>query len=92
MVYFTYAEDFINGVIYKETLENALRYWYLGIQVFIKSKKAFDNLHCVGEPEVVPEKYKIRHEKRKESADNQYKVQLRNRQVARKKETIHDFI
>lgn len=41
---------------------------------------------------MVPEKYKIRHEKRKESADNQYKVQLRNRQVARKKETIHDFI
>ena len=24
--------------------------------------------------------------------DNQYKMQLRNRQVARKKETIHDFI
>ena len=90
--YFTYAEDFINGVIYKETLENALRYGYLGIQVFIKSKKAFDNLHCVGEPEVVPEKYKARHEKRKESADNQYKMQLRNRHVARKKETIHDFI
>lgn len=90
--YFTYAEDFVSGTIYKETLENALRYGYLGIQVFIKSKKAFDNLHCVGEPEVVPEKYRKSHEKRKESANNQYKMQSRNKQVPRKKETIRDFI
>lgn len=90
--YFTYAEDFVSGTIYKETLENALRYGYLGIQVFIKSKKAFNNLHCVGEPEVVPEKYRKSHEKRKESANNQYRMQVRNKQAARKKETIYDFI
>lgn len=90
--YFTYAEDFVSGAIYKETLENALRYGYLGIQVFIKSKKAFDNLHHIGKPEVVPEKYKKSYEKRKESANNQYKMQRRNKQVPRKKETIYDFI
>lgn len=37
--YFTYAEDFMTGVIYKETLEHALRFDNLGLQVFIKSKK-----------------------------------------------------
>lgn len=90
--YFTYAEDFVSGAIYKETLENALRYGYLGIQVFIKSEKAFNNLHHIGEPEVVPEKYRKRHEKRKEYANNQYKMQIKNKQVVRKKETIYDFI
>lgn len=90
--YFTYAEDFISGLIYKETLENALRYGNLGIQVFIKSRKAFDKLHKAGEPEVVPEKYRRSYEKRRKAADSQYRAQRANKGYARKKETIHDFI
>lgn len=90
--YFTYAEDFVSGAIYKETLENALRYGDLGIQVFIKSKRAFERLHAIGKPEIVPAKYKQIYDKRRKSADEKYRAQKVNRGYIRKKETIHDFI
>lgn len=40
--YFAYAEAFVSGTIYKDTLEKALRTGELGIQVFIKGERAFD--------------------------------------------------
>lgn len=90
--YFTYAEDFVRGAIYRETLEKALRNGQLGIQVFIKSKKAFSNLVKVGVPEVVPENYKIKYERRRKAANSQYKIDKRNNSFARKKESIYHFI
>lgn len=55
--YFAYAEAFVSGTIYKDTLEKALRTGELGIQVFIKSAKAFQNLKKTAVEEV-PEKYR----------------------------------
>lgn len=90
--YFTYAENFVRGAIYRETLEKALRNGQLGIQVFIKSKKAFSNLVRVGVPEVVPESYKIKYERRRKAANSQYKIDKKNNSFARKKESIYHFI
>lgn len=90
--YFTYAEDFVRGAIYKETLEKALRNGQLGIQVFIKSKKAFSHLSRVGIPEVVLDSYKIKYERRRKAANNQYKIDKKNNSLARKKESIYHFI
>lgn len=90
--YFTYAEDFVSGLIYKETVENALRYGDLGIQIFIKSKKAFEQLKKVGEPEMVPEVYRRRHKKRKENAELDYRRARIEKKAAREKKTITDFI
>lgn len=42
--YFSYATDFVSGLIYRETLDKALHLGKLGLQVFIKSKKGFEAL------------------------------------------------
>lgn len=88
--YFTYTTDFITGQIYRETLENALRYGDLGLQVFIKSEKAFKSLKEVAVPEEVPAVYAQRYRTRDTNAREKYKVNKRQR--ALKKELITDFI
>ena len=89
--YFTYAEDFLSGTIYRDKLETALRYGQLGIQVFIKSKKAFSRLRQVGNPELVPIKYKDYYMKRDAKAKEEYK-QIKRNQVSRLKQRITNFI
>ncbi len=56
--YFRYAQDFLNGVIYRSTLEEAIRLGNLGIQYFIQSEKAFDELNRIGEPIEVEDYYR----------------------------------
>lgn len=90
--YFTYAEDFVRGAIYRETLEKALRNGRLCIQIFIKSRKAFSQLIRVGIPEVVPDSYKVKYERRRKAANNQYKMDKKNNSSVRKKESIYNFI
>lgn len=90
--YFTYATDFASGLIYKETLENALRHGHLGLQVFIKSKLAFSRMQEIGNPEVVGSKYRTRYENRKKLALDKYRDDKRNKNKARNKQTIYDFI
>jgi len=90
--YFTYAEDFLSGLIYKETMENALRYGGLGIQIFIKSRRAFGRIKVTKEPEVVTEKYKTRHVKRRTKADREYLRAKQEQRIARDKRTITDFL
>lgn len=88
--YFRYAEDFASGLIYKETLETALRYGYLGLQVFIKSRKAFSCLQKVGVEEV-PEIYKQKYTRRDRNARQQYEM-ARTTISVRRKQTIFDLI
>lgn len=90
--YFTYAEDFMTGAIYKETLEHALRFGNLGLQMFIKSRNAFNQLKIVCEPEVVHDKYKVLCERRRQLAVEEYNQITRNRQDVKKKERVFDFI
>ena len=90
--YFTYVEDFLAGNIYRETLEAALRNGNLGIQVFIKSKKAFELLQQVGDdPEEVPVEYKVNYEKRDKAARKKY-LEDRKNQVSRTKVRVFDLL
>ena len=89
--YFTYAEDFLSGAIYKDTLESALRNDNLGIQVFIKSEKAFKALKQEGEPIEVPEKYKDYYQKRDKSVRKKYQEDRKN-QVSRSKIRVYDLL
>lgn len=90
--YFMYAQEFVIGNIYKENMEKALRCGKLGIQVFIKSKKAFSMLKKAAEPEIVPEKYMQKYKNSRKIADEEYR-RLRNEiQYTKKKQKITDFI
>lgn len=88
--YFLYAADFLESAIYRDTLDNALRYGNLGLQVFIKSKRAFERLKKVSFDEV-PKLYADRYKKRDKKAADEYS-RIKKNQVSRKKETIHKFI
>lgn len=89
--YFTYAEDFLSGAIYKDTLDSALRNGDLGIQVFIKSEKAFKALKLLSGPIEVPEKYKVFFEKRDKNARKKYQEDMKN-QVSRNKVRVSDLL
>lgn len=89
--YFAYAEAFVSGTIYKATLEKALRTGELGLQVFIKSEKAF---HCLKKTAVeeVPEKYRGYFIKRDKNARDTYYSLRSNQGSGAGKQTIYDFI
>lgn len=88
--YFKYATDFLESAIYKDTLDNALRYGNLGLQVFVKSEKAFGRLKKISFEEV-PLIYAERYRKRDKNAELEYN-RIKISQASRKKETIHKFI
>ena len=46
--YFSYAQDFINGVISISQLKEAMYLGNLGEQVFLRSEKAFQNIEYIG--------------------------------------------
>lgn len=79
--YFTYAEDFVRGAIYKETFEKVLRSSQLGIQVCVKSRKAFSKLVRVGIPEEVSDSYS--------DGNSLYKVAKYSNSSVKKKESIY---
>ena len=89
--YFAYAEAFVSGTIYKDTLEKALRTGELGIQVFIKGERAFERLRKVGVNEV-PDKYRGYFVKRDRRAREQYNALRVNQGSRGGKQTIYDFI
>lgn len=89
--YFTYAEAFVSGTIYKDTLEKALRTGELGLQVFIKSRKAFQSLQKTATEEV-PEKYRGYFLKRDKNVRDAYRAFRSNQGARAGKQTIYDFI
>lgn len=50
--YFSYANDFAMGLLYKETLDKAMLLGDLGLQVAILSKRAFDTIQPLSVEEV----------------------------------------
>ena len=46
--YFTFAQDFISGVIPLSKLSEAMHLGKLGEQIVLKSRKAFDHIHFTG--------------------------------------------
>ena len=89
--YFAYVEAFVSGTIYKDTLEKALRTGELGIQVFIKSEKAFGRLKKV-EVDEVPDKYRGYFVRRDQYARQQYSALRANQGGRAGKQTIYDFV
>lgn len=88
--YFRYAQDFLESSIYLDTLEEALRYGELGLQVYIKSERAFKRLVKVSVEEV-PKSYYFKYIKREERAIELYNRKRREK-TSRKRQTIRDFL
>lgn len=86
--YFKYAYDFVSGRIYRETLEKAMRNGTLGLQIFIKSQKAFSLLKKCACEEVDVKKYTRLYNNRNTNALKQYEQDLRENRTRRNKETI----
>ena len=87
--YFSYAKMYLGGRMYKETLERAFRLGDLGLQVFFKSKKAFDRLlkseHNIYDVDPI---YRVKANKRDSKARNElHRVVKENRSI-KIKETI----
>ena len=71
--YFSYAVDFVSGLIAKETLDDAFRLGDLELQAFIKSKKAFERLQMGKHTcEEVDRKYANFYTKRDTNARKEY--------------------
>lgn len=87
--YFRYAEDFINGLIYKATIEKAMQLGNLGIQIFIKSKEAFNRLELM-QKESVDSGYFCLYSKRDTDAREVYK-KIKTNQTS-EKVTIDDIL
>ncbi|MFG6344645.1 MAG: DUF3990 domain-containing protein [Lachnospiraceae bacterium] len=89
--YFTYAESFISGTIYKNTLDRVLGTEELELQVFIKSERAFNSLKKTATEEV-SEKFSTYFIKRDKNTRNNYKLLSSDQENRVEKQTIYDFI
>lgn len=87
--YFSYAKRFLQGSMYRETFEKALRLGKLGIQVFIKSEAAFDALFD-HECTPVDKKYATFFLKRDNNARKSF-IDLQY-DKPREKKTIRDYL
>lgn len=78
--YFSYVTAFLSGAITIEMLEKAMRFGSLGLQVFIKSKRAFNliNKGFIGKEEV-PVIYNKYRKLREQKAVDDYKKLMKNR-------------
>ena len=91
--YFTVAEAFVLGTLYKEAMELAFRRGDLGLQVFFKSSRAFERLrqsqHSI---ELVDKKYKARFDRRDDDARlNAGMLRNLNTQVRTKENIVKVF-
>ena len=89
--YFSYIIDFVSGLIYKETFDNALKLGNLGIQVFIKSESAFHQLNKISVEEVESD-FRRLYKMRDSTARESYIKIRNNNKSARKKVRIYDLI
>ena len=83
--YFSFASDFLNGGISYRQLSEAMYLGKLGMQVMLRSKKAFDNLKFVGIEMADAEKWYPLKSRRDKKARQDYFDSEKNR---RKKDDI----
>lgn len=76
--YFAFAQDFLNGTISIRQLGNAMRLGKLGLQVVIKSERAFERLEFEGEKPVFANTWYPRKEQRDREARSAYFDRERN--------------
>lgn len=77
--YFSFAQDFLNGLISYQQLSRAMRLGNLGEQVVIKSKKAFGCIEFLGSELVLAEEWFPRRQSRDSLARRDYFDVERNR-------------
>lgn len=70
--YFSFAYDFINGVISYEQLSEAMKLGKLGNQIVLKSKKSFEKIEWVKAEQVSKEMWYPKKEKRDSEARKAY--------------------
>lgn len=83
--YFSFAQDFVAGVILLEKLSEAMRLGKLGEQIVLKSPKAFDQIEFVGCENVDSDIYYTRKMERERDARREY------RKRKREKADIHEL-
>lgn len=70
--YFSFAQDFLNNAISLSSLNRAMVLGYLGNQIAIKSKKAFDRIEYISAENVLYEEYYIKKMSRDSKARRDY--------------------
>lgn len=83
--YFSFAQDFVAGVISLEKLSEAMRLGKLGEQIVLKSPKAFEQIKFVGCENVDSDIYYTRKMERERDARREY------RKRKREKADIHEL-
>lgn len=78
--YFSFAQDFVAGVISLEKLSEAMRLGKLGEQIVLKSERAFQNIRFTGSESVDAEIYYIK--KREREKDARWEYRMRKSQKA----------
>lgn len=76
--YFAYTRDFINNAISLESLKKAVNLGGLGLQVMLKSKKAFSSIEYKGVENVNKEEYYRKYSERDITARAYYRNVIRN--------------
>ena len=71
--YFSFAQDFVSGVISLQKLSKAMRLGELGEQIVLKSRKAFDNLTFIDNIVAPSEVYFPERSKRDSNARRDYR-------------------
>lgn len=71
--YFSFAQDFVSGLISLQKLSDAMRLGKLGEQIVLKSEKAFQQLKFVGYESADVEEYYTKKSKREREARKEYR-------------------
>lgn len=71
--YFSFAQDFVSGVISLQKLAQAMRLGKLGEQIVLKSQKAFAQIQFAGYKNADAEEYYIKKNEREREARRQYR-------------------
>lgn len=70
--YFSFARDFVNNAISVRQLNHAMALGNLGMQVVLKSKKAFEKLNFLNAEPAYPDEYYVKRKARDEQARADY--------------------
>ena len=71
--YFSFAQDFVSGLISLQKLSEAMRLGKLGEQIVLKSEKAFQQLKFVGYESADAEEYYTKKSEREREARKEYR-------------------
>ncbi len=98
--YFSFASDFLENIIPIQSLATSMKLGSLGLQVVLKSKKAFENLSYLNSEKAKSEIYYSKYKKRDSSARKSYLENLRHQKpddstylidIVRKPELLNDI-